>query len=202
MPNATEIAVFPQTAFDSGLQGALAKQNEFPSRRHDAGIYKISLIVVVLAFSASAVAFPWQGTMESGLNAQNFLALVNQDRSQNGVPALQINSRLQAAAEAKARDMLARGYFSHNSPGGQRPWDFIKAQGFSYTYAGENLAMNYTSPYDLENDFLHSPGHRENLLSPLFTETGIAVVSGELNGEPAIVTVQMFAAPIKTVASK
>lgn len=153
------------------------------------------IFLVVLLFGFSLVALPSQGAAEQSLTSANLLELVNQDRVQNGAEALQRNAALAGAAEAKARHILENGYFAHTSPDGVRPWDFIKAAGFAYNYAGENLALNYTNSYELEKDFLQSPDHRDNLLSPLYTQTGIAVVYGLYRGEPAVVTVQMFAAP-------
>ena len=113
-----------------------------------------------------------------------------------------MNAKLQLAAEEKARHILQNGYFAHNSPEGIKPWDFIKNAGFAYDFAGENLALNYTSSYELEKDFLASPDHRDNLLSPLYSETGVAVVSGTFKGEPAVITVQMFATPASPVIAR
>lgn len=153
--------------------------------------WKIFLVVLLAGFSL--VSLPREGAVEQSLTGNNLLALVNQDRIREGMVPLLENAKLRQAAEAKARYILQNGYFAHTSPEGVTPWDFIKATGFAYAFAGENLALNYTSSYELEKDFLQSPGHRKNLLSPLYSETGIAVVSGMFKGEPAVVTVQMFA---------
>ena len=141
------------------------------------------------------LSLPQQATLETDLSPDSLLNLVNQDRSRYNLKPLQTNSRLMRAAYAKGEHMLRNSYFAHVSPDGVEPWDFIRDQSFSFAYAGENLAINYTSSYELENDFLQSPSHRENLLSPLFTETGIAVIEGQFDGGPVILTVQIFAAP-------
>lgn len=150
----------------------------------------IAVLVPLVFFS-----IPARGSSELALTPDNILELTNQDRMREGLSPLRFDARLQAAAMEKAQDILDNDYFSHISPTGIAPWDFIRDQGFRYIYAGENLAINYTSPYELVNDFLQSPSHRENLLSPFYSDIGIAVATGIQSGRPAIVTVQLFATP-------
>jgi len=194
MQNSQETAIFQMPRFAGNFREALLLEIPENPTRQNKSIWKALFLSII--FTCSLVAFPWQGSKQDViLTESNFLAIVNQDRSKEGLTPLRQNQQLQMAATAKAQNMLNKGYFSHNSPDGTTPWDFIKSAGFSYQYAGENLAINYTNPNELLADFLRSPSHRDNLLSPLFTETGVAVVTGEFQGHPAVVTVQMFAAP-------
>lgn len=101
--------------------------------------------------------------------------LMNQDRAANGLPALKVNSQLTRLAEKYALDMANRGFFSHYNPEGQSPFDRMKQAGISYKYAGENLAIN-TSVSSAETAFMHSAGHRANILNANYTEIGIGVV--------------------------
>lgn len=157
-----------------------------------------SAFFLIALFPSLLVALPTYGSVEQALSSENFLLTVNRNRMSQGLQPLRQSQKLQEAARAKAQNMLREGYFSHNSPAGITPWDFIKLTGFSYQFAGENLAMNYTDPQELLQDFLLSPTHRENILSPLFSETGIAVIAGQYQGTPAIITVQMFADPAES----
>lgn len=147
------------------------------------------------AFLIVFLALPKRATVEISLSSDNLLQLVNQDRSKHNLRPLQTNPRLMRAAYAKGEHMLRNAYFAHVSPEGVEPWDFIRDQNFSFSYAGENLARGYTSSYELLNDFLQSSSHRENLLSPLYSDIGIAVVNGKFEGQPVIITVQLFASP-------
>lgn len=158
-------------------------------------IWRSLSFVLAIAIPMLVFTVPARGSFEPTLTADNILALSNRDRGRIGLLPLRLDARLQKAALEKARDILENDYFSHISPSGTAPWDFIRNQGFKYLYAGENLALNYTSPYELVDDFLKSPSHRENLLSPFFSEIGIAVVRGNFNGKPAVITVQLFASP-------
>lgn len=100
--------------------------------------------------------------------------LMNADRTKNGLPALQVDSRLTALAERYAQDMINRGYFSHTNPEGQSPFDRMQAAGIGYSYAGENLAIN-NGVDAAEVAFMNSSGHRANILSSNYTKVGIGV---------------------------
>lgn len=179
----------------SGLSSIFATNYDkiplYPKRKFFFWRILVSLLIILLVF----LSWPKQGSLEVSLSPANLLELTNQDRDKFGLDPLKMNTRLTRAAYAKAEHMLRNAYFAHVSPQGVEPWNFIKEQNFAYAFAGENLAINYTSSYELEHDFLGSPSHRSNILSPNFTETGIAVVEGEIRGEPVILTVQLFATP-------
>lgn len=115
--------------------------------------------------------------------AQDLLKLTNQQRQSHGVGALVLNDQLTKAAQMKADDMFAENYWAHNSPSGKMPWDFIKASGYDYIYAGENLARGFTNANDVVTAWMNSPSHRENLLSPNYRDVGFAVEEGNLTGE-------------------
>ena len=155
-------------------------------------------ILALLVFCVFAQ--PWKSAGEGNLTSETVVTVLNQDREHYGLSPLSTNAKLELAAQAKARHILSNDYFAHISPNGVQPWDFLKAAGIRYEFAGENLAINYTNPYDLEEDFLDSDSHRENLLSPIFSDIGVAVVSGTFQGKPAIITVQMFAKPLKQLS--
>jgi uncharacterized protein YkwD len=116
------------------------------------------------------------------------MSLVNTDRAQDGLPALQLNSTLNLAALAKASDMISNHYFAHTSPEGVQPWYWIKTLGYNYSYAGENLAIGYKSSSDLVSSWMSSPEHRANILSPKYSDMGLAVIEGN----NSTLVVQMF----------
>ena len=177
----------------SSFERALLYESPDKSGRDFVFIWRLLLVLSALLFSA--VSFPGQGALDPAISGTNVVEVLNQDRLKYGLLPLAENQELREAAEAKARDIFNQNYFAHTSPSGRQPWDFIKDEGFHYAFAGENLAINYTSSYELQKDFMASPKHRENLLSPLFSEIGVAIVRGEYQGQSAVITVQMFAAP-------
>lgn len=124
--------------------------------------------------------------------------LANGDRTQNGVGELKLNPVLVAAAQAKANDMAERGYFAHVSPDGADPWYWFRQAGYNFSYAGENLAIDFSDSSDVNNAWMNSPEHRKNLLNPKFTEVGIATAQGIYQGRPTTFVVQEFGTPATT----
>ncbi len=131
-------------------------------------------------------------TYASSISADDLIALANSDRAKDGLGSLTKNSKLTAAAKAKAEDMLAKDYWSHYGPNGETPWQFIKGAGYTYTYAGENLAKGFITTSATHTAWMNSPTHRANILKAEFKDVGIYVVDGTLQGEATTLVVQMF----------
>src|SRR6185436_6093922 len=133
--------------------------------------YRFVFLLAIIVLSCSVSAHP------KALSQQEILALVNQDRALHGLSKLVLYPTLNLAAAAKAEDMLAKNYFAHTSPRGTSPWYWFQTLGYKYTYAGENLAEGYSDASDLESSWMASPDHRANILSPYYSDVGLAVVS-------------------------
>lgn len=121
--------------------------------------------------------------------------LANEDRTELALPELKVNPLLTAAAQAKADDMAKKGYFSHTTPEGYDSWHWFKEVGYDYRYAGENLAVNFADSGDVEKAWMQSPTHRDNIVSPRYTEIGIATAVGMYQGRETVFAVQMFGMP-------
>ncbi|MBP9701067.1 MAG: hypothetical protein KBD54_01555 [Candidatus Pacebacteria bacterium] len=126
------------------------------------------------------------------------VSLTNKDRVAHGLQPLSINPTLEAAARLKAQDMVTNGYFAHTSPQGVTPWHWFAQTNYTFLYAGENLAINFDESADVEKAWLNSPTHRANILSPNFTEIGIATAPGRYNDKPTTYVVQLFGMPAVT----
>lgn len=148
--------------------------------------YLAVTILFTIIFNISSLSFA------SAASSSSLISLANSSRAEAGLGSLSSNGQLESAALAKANDMLTNQYFAHTSPQGKNPWDFIKAAGYSYVYAGENLSIGYSDNTELHNAWMNSPTHRENIMSPNFREIGIAVLEGSYEGENTTIVVQMF----------
>lgn len=133
------------------------------------------------------------------VSVQTLLKETNLQRTQNGLPELQLDPLLTRAAEQKAQDMFARNYWAHNRPDGTMPWVFINDAGYQYLYAGENLARDFNNSHEVILAWMKSPTHRENLLNSRYQDIGLAAINGKLNNQETTLVVQMFGA--KTTAS-
>jgi uncharacterized protein YkwD len=100
---------------------------------------------------------------------------MNRERAAHGLTPLGVNSRLEAAADDRIADMFDKHYFSHVSPDGIQPWSWVDQRGYDYREVGENLALGYPSADSIVDGWMHSPGHRANILGAHFREVGVAV---------------------------
>jgi hypothetical protein len=93
-----------------------------------------------------------------------------------------LDARLNQSATLKAQNMFAENYWAHVSPSGIQPWYWFTQAGYSYSYAGENLAKDFDTTSGTIQGWMNSPGHRANILNPNYTDVGFAVENGTLVG--------------------
>lgn len=101
--------------------------------------------------------------------------MVNLEREKAGVKLLEKNILVRNVARSHGRDMLIRGYFSHNSPTGDTLLTRLNNSHVEFTSAAENIALAPT--IDLAQiGLMNSPKHKINILDPTYTEIGIGVI--------------------------
>ncbi len=155
------------------------------------------LAVTIKIASISFVALGPVTTAEASvISSETVLSLTNSARTENSLSELKMSGLLSKAAQNKADDMLAKQYFSHNTPEGNTPWTFIKTVGYSYTTAGENLAIDFSDAESVQTAWMNSPGHRANILNKNFKEIGIGIAKGMFDNHQTTIVVQMFGTPI------
>lgn len=157
----------------------------------------LSLIAVSQVVNTSA---PQILGINYSISENDLLSETNRVRAENGLAPLTMNTQLANAAAGKAQHMFLHNYWAHFAPDGTSPWDFIQGAGFEYIYAGENLAKGFTGSSEIVNAWMNSPTHRENLLSPKYTQIGFAVAEGDLLDEETVLVVQMFGAGNEVLA--
>jgi uncharacterized protein YkwD len=108
------------------------------------------------------------------------LCLLNAERTKRGLAPLRENSKLDKASIGHSRDMVRRKYFEHGDFAAR-----IKASGYlsgaTSWGIGENIAWgggSYSTPRSIVSMWMHSPGHRANILSRRFKEIGIGIARG------------------------
>jgi uncharacterized protein YkwD len=105
------------------------------------------------------------------------LALINGARTSNNLKPLTLKPQLSAAAQVHSADMACNDYVDHTGSDGSTWFTRIKAQGYTYSFASENIYVGSpTFGGDAQGAFdcwMNSPVHRANILSPKVTEIGI-----------------------------
>ncbi|MDP4010401.1 MAG: CAP domain-containing protein [Candidatus Spechtbacteria bacterium] len=142
---------------------------------------------------------PLRGPLDavpSTLTRAGIIEWTNIHRSEELLPLLAENQKLNASAALKAQDILEKQYFAHESPTGEGVSDLAEAVGYEYILLGENLALgNFKTDKDLVQAWMDSPGHRENILHESYTQIGVGLSRGKFEGKEVWVAVQHFGKP-------
>jgi uncharacterized protein YkwD len=149
-------------------------------RRMIAVAVLVALAVVPSAFGRHASA---RQTSLQALDA-GVLVQLNAIRTAHHLVPLELNAALTAAARGHSAEMLADGYFAHQSVDGAPFWKRLTA--YSDTAhgswsVGENLL--WSSP-DVDAGralrlWMASPEHRHNILTARWREIGIAAIHAD-----------------------
>jgi hypothetical protein len=163
-------------------------------------VYFLFFIVLQSGFSFINKVHPGVLGISTAIDYEEVIKLTNVERQKNGLAPLSENKELDASAFAKGENMYAENYWAHYSPSGKDPWGFMKEAGYTYSYAGENLAKNFYTAQDVVTAWMNSPTHRENMLNTHYTEIGISVNEGILEGQKTILVIQHFGRPTEYLA--
>ena len=101
--------------------------------------------------------------------------LINQERAAQGLPPLNIDSRLVQAARRHSQDMATNNFFDHIGSDGSTPGQRIREAGYNFVSAGETIAGGYPSPSSVVQGWMSSPPHRAILLGD-FVDVGVGYV--------------------------
>lgn len=159
-------------------------------RKKPLAVYSVILIAVKVLIIVAMIIAPTPAQLASGVNADILISLTNQARSASGLGTLRTNTQLTNAAQAKARYLLEKQIFEHGDP-----WSFIKNAGYTYEYAGENLAVDFVSSDAIHQAWMASSSHRANILRPEYQDIGVAAIGGIFEGHETVMVVQMFGTP-------
>lgn len=138
------------------------------------------------------------------------LAAVNRERTARGLETVEYDPRLAAVARTHSADMVSEGYYAHTGPGGDTAFDRVQSSSVSCSSVGENIAAtwwqtsfetpggerdSHTSVEQLADglveQWLSSPDHRRNMLSPYWEWTGVGVA---VTAEGEVLVTQEFCA--------
>jgi uncharacterized protein YkwD len=116
------------------------------------------------------------------------LCLLNRERRAHGLKPLHTQTRLFTASFRHSRAMVKKRFFAHVQPGGIGlltrlvRTHYLPARAWN---VGENIAWGqgaYDSPKNTVNAWMHSTGHRANILRPGFRQIGIGIYRGVPTG--------------------
>jgi uncharacterized protein YkwD len=107
--------------------------------------------------------------------------LVNAERTARGLAPLRPSAPLRSAAAAFGRQMVARGFFDHVSPGGATPADRVHRAGYPGRTVGEAIGWGTDelgTPAAIVDAWMNSPPHRAIVLNRRVRDVGVGVATG------------------------
>jgi uncharacterized protein YkwD len=151
-------------------------------------VVSLSLAISALVAAPAAHAAGCSGadampsTMSASAANHATLCLLNQQRRAKSLAPLRSNTRLQSAATRFSLQMVRQQFFDHTAPDGTTFDKRIVAAGYSsFAALAENIAWGsgpQATPAQIVNGWMHSPGHRRNILDATLRDIGIGIVSG------------------------
>ena len=141
---------------------------------------------------------------DAGKVSEKVLSLVNAARSKARkcgrqsfppVPPLTLSAVLNRAALIHSQDMARNDFFEHRGSDGSMVGDRTARVGYRWRAVAENIAIGAETAEIVVDGWLKSPGHCVNIMSPDYTEMGIAYVT-EPKSEPGIYWTQVFGRPL------
>ena len=132
--------------------------------------------------SSSPSASPAQAVPESSAANQfewRVFLLTNIERESRGIPPLQWDNRLGAAARAHTEDMVRNNFLSHTGSDRSNAGQRISRAGFTWIRAAENIAEGQRTPEEVIRSWMTSPGHRSNILDPALSHLGVGFAANK-----------------------
>ena len=157
--------------------------------------FLFGFVLVLFTFSLPQISSAQAQQNSDSIATSTIISLTNADRISSGLPSLHSNVTLEAAAQMKAEDMAAKGYFAHTAPDGKTPWYWVARAGYSFSYAGENLAVYFSKSEQIEKAWMNSPSHKKNIVSNNYSDIGVGIAYGTYNGIATAFVVEFFGSP-------
>jgi uncharacterized protein YkwD len=110
--------------------------------------------------------------------AARLIDLINGERARAGLPPLQAQPQLMAAAQRYAGIMASTSCFGHDCGPDGGPGSQVRNAGYEFTDFGQNVAAGQRSPEEVLADWMRSPYHRANMLNPAYRDIGVGVATG------------------------
>ena len=152
-------------------------------------------------FLASLVLIVAGSLSAADITRESVIAEMNSYRAAKGLPPLREDTRLIRAADERMRDMEELAYWAHVSPDGRSPFLLLRPLGYEYQSAGENLASGFDTAELLVQAWMESRGHRDNIMSPMYQDCGVAIIEGSTTGRATGRSIVVLFARPMTVTS-
>ena len=137
--------------------------------------YQILAVVLLMLATSSAQTSPAPAAQFDAAAEAQLVQLINQTRSQQGLPTLTVDERLTRAARKHTQLMVQHLALSHQFDGEPPPQTRFSNEGVPSDSSSENVALNQSIP-GAHDALMHSPPHRAAILDPNYSVIGVGVL--------------------------
>jgi uncharacterized protein YkwD len=159
------------------------------TRSHAIGAAALAAALAAAPAPATASPCPGGDVVPSAANIVKArhatLCLLNHERRMHGLRRLRSSRSLRSAASAYSWAMVRDDFFNHVSPAGSTLVGRVRKTAYLSSahgwMLGENLAWgagDLATPRETVRAWMHSAGHRHNILTGHFREIGIGIAPG------------------------
>lgn len=132
-------------------------------------------LLVLLPALVGAGGTPERALAPDAAAESELVERINATREQSGLPKLEPSSKLAEAARAHALEMAERMQLTHRFAEEPELRQRIAVTGLRFDFLAENVGRGSDARW-LHEEFLHSPGHRENILHAQANAVGVGAV--------------------------
>lgn len=132
--------------------------------------------LVALDASTTCGLPDFRNSLLQQINAARATARTCGATSMPAVSALTWNDRLFSAAARHSQDMATNNYFSHTGLDGRSAAQRIAAEGYAWSWVGENIAAGQSSVTAVMNGWLASEGHCANIMRAEYRDVAVSCV--------------------------
>lgn len=125
----------------------------------------------VITAKAGSKKLTCKVTVKKAEKAEQVLELVNKERKKRGLSKVHMDTKLKKAANLRAKEISEK--FDHIRPNGKNCFSVLAEYDIGYYAAGENIAAGRSTAKAIMNSWMHSDGHRANILNPDFKKLGV-----------------------------
>jgi uncharacterized protein YkwD len=136
----------------------------------------VGIVGMTATLSLGALS-PTTGSVDAAVHhpRRHVAVLVNTRRIEHGLRPLRLVPAVIRAAQNHSRDQARMQLMTHTGSDGSSCGDRLTRQGYRWSAWGENVAMGYPTARSVVRAWMHSAGHRANILNPRFRDVGVGL---------------------------
>lgn len=133
--------------------------------------YRVLAVILTLTLFFSILGSADANAAVITKQAKQVAKIVNKERTKRNKGKVTLDKKLTKLANKRAKECAK--LFSHTRPNGEDCFSVLKENGVTYMTCGENIAAGQSTAKQVMNSWMHSAGHKKNILTKGFHKIGV-----------------------------